>query len=292
MKPNKNNLLTKIENILQKENISMNELKKELFRECKKQLNRFDIVVKQSDSQQKELLKLNEQKDEFLKAQSKLATMGELIDSMGHQMKQPLNAISLVASQLDMTDELSLSEMKEMKNIIIERVDYLANTIDEFRTFLRPDKEKTLIYFDKLINSAEVLLKDNITHVSVTIEKSHDKNLKIFVIKNEFIHILINIINNAIDAFKENKIENKIIKIENEEDEKFHIIKISDNAGGIDKKFLPKIFEPNVTSKAQKGGSGMGLYMSKMIIEKIGGKIEAKNIENGVMIEIKVPKEK
>jgi C4-dicarboxylate-specific signal transduction histidine kinase len=292
MKPNKNNLLTKIENILQKENISMNELKKELFRECKKQLNRFDIVVKQSDSQQKELLKLNEQKDEFLKAQSKLATMGELIDSMGHQMKQPLNAISLVASQLDMTDELSLSEMKEMKNIIIERVDYLANTIDEFRTFLRPDKEKTLIYFDKLINSAEVLLKDNITHVSVTIEKSHDKNLKIFVIKNEFIHILINIINNAIDAFKENKIENRIIKIENEEDEKFHIIKISDNAGGIDKKFLPKIFEPNVTSKAQKGGSGMGLYMSKMIIEKIGGKIEAKNIENGVMIEIKVPKEK
>jgi signal transduction histidine kinase len=292
MKPNKNNLLTKIENILQKENISMNELKKELFRECKKQLNRFDIVVKQSDSQQKELLKLNEQKDEFLKAQSKLATMGELIDLMGHQMKQPLNAISLVASQLDMTDELSLSEMKEMKNIIIERVDYLANTIDEFRTFLRPDKEKTLIYFDKLINSAEVLLKDNITHVSVTIEKSHDKNLKIFVIKNEFIHILINIINNAIDAFKENKIENRIIKIENEEDEKFHIIKISDNAGGIDKKFLPKIFEPNVTSKAQKGGSGMGLYMSKMIIEKIGGKIEAKNIENGVMIEIKVPKEK
>jgi len=291
METNQSKLLNKIEKILAKENISMIELKKELFEECKKQLNRFNLVVKQSDNQQKELLKLNEEKEEFLKMQSKLAIMGELMDSMGHQMKQPLNVISLAISQIDINEELTSEDLMEIRNIIQNQVVYLSKTINEFRTFLRPNKDKKLIFLDDLITSVEILLKDRIIDSSILINKYYNKTLQLSIIKNEFIHILMNIISNSIDAFEENKIENRIIKIENEEDEEFHIIKISDNAGGIDEKILSDIFKANISTKLEKGGTGMGLYMSKMIIEKIGGEIEAQNIENGVMFEIKIPKE-
>jgi signal transduction histidine kinase len=271
-----------------------------------KKEHRLNTIIKQSDKLQMNLLQLNEElndfsnnlelkvkeeiakrkdRDKMLAQQSKMAAMGEMIDAVAHQWKQPLTIIGLNTEMLSMDFEDNLIDAKYIDDFsakIKQQLDHLINTLDEFRSFFRPNQNTSNFDIKLSIENVLLLMKD--TLLSNQIEIIYDKveNKKLLGIENEFKHVLINIINNSKDAFNENQIKNRVINIITFENDKNLIIEISDNAGGIPEKVLPNIFKPNVTTKSATNGTGIGLYMSKQIIEKMNGDIQAINIDNGV----------
>jgi C4-dicarboxylate-specific signal transduction histidine kinase len=235
-----------------------------------------------------------ESKDKILMHQSKLASMGEMMDAMAHQMKQPLNAISLKNSLLEIlnsNNQLTSKTIEETTKEIDTQIHHISRTIDEFRNFLRPNKRKENINVFETIESVISLTNDRIKNNSLQINNLTDKNLSIHVIKNEFIHILINLINNSIDAFIEKNIpqNSRVISFSSEIKDTNIIINVLDNAGGIPQSVITKIFEPNFTTKDESKGTGIGLYMCKLIIEKLNGKIEVSNKDDGVLFNIIIP---
>lgn len=230
-------------------------------------------------------------KDIMLFKQSKLAAMGEMIDAVAHQWKQPLSVVKM-ACEIEAfleNDFLPMDIAKKNSTLVKSQIEYLIETIDEFRKFLRPDFRLERVNIKDIINSVTTLLKDELIkhQIQIVYDNSHESYINI--VPNEFKHILINLIHNSKDAFISNDIKKREIVIEVKEDELMHIIDVKDNAGGIEAKILDDVFSPDISTKGENG-TGIGLYICKQIIQKIGGDIEAKNISNGAMFTIKVPK--
>ena len=250
-----------------------------------RKLKRFnDELSKQVDFKTKELQQINEnleisvqekiaelvQKDKILTLQSKQAVMGEMIEMIAHQWRQPLSTITLQISNLQirkMMGKLSDDEYDQALDKISETIIYLSETIDDFQTYFRPDKKHIDVELYDLIHRVQnfVALRVKKANIEFNVHKEKDIVAKIY--SNELVQVLINIVNNAIDALLESQNESKRIMIWIEESSEYNIIKISDNAGGIAQENLEKIFEPYFSTKG-KNGTGLGLYMSKMIIEK------------------------
>lgn len=230
----------------------------------------------------------------MLEIQSRQALMGEMIDSIAHQWKQPLNIISLYA--FDITSALESGELDEdyaddLTNKIIMQVQHMGSTLEEFRGFFRPNKVKKSFKLIDSIESVILLVRDEFNKNSIDIEVDCDSKLVAYGFVNELKHVILNIINNSKDAFKEKNIKERKIRVRAIEGVEFNSIFISDNAGGIDEQILPHIFKANFTTKSEGKGTGIGLYMSKMmIVENMQGEIDVANIENGVEFLIKLPK--
>ena len=237
------------------------------------------------DKKVQEEIEKNRKKDFLMQEQTKLAAMGEMVGSIAHQWRQPLNALSINLQNLKYDFEDGLIDANFLDDFINNNkmiIDFMSNTIDDFRNFFSIDKEKTdfsaLEAIHYVLNIHNSVLKKYNIDSSVTGE-----DFIIHGFKNEFLQVILNIFNNAKDAFLQNNIENKKIMIHIEK----HTITIEDNAGGIDDKILDRIFEPYFTTKEQGKGIGMGLYMSKMIIENnMNGVLEVKNVNNGALFKI------
>ena len=223
--------------------------------------------------------------DKLIMQQSKMAAMGEMIDAIAHQWKQPLNVINIGASELEMNLNFGFDIDEEMLRTLAketqEQVAHLLNTLEEFRSFLRPDKPKQIINIAKLIESVLLLLKDDLTSNSIKTEILGDTSLEFEVIVNEVKHIFINLLSNARDAFKENNIENRKVTFEILEKKGYVSIEVTDNAGGIPSHVIDDIFKANVTTKEEGKGTGIGLYMSAQIAQKNNGEITVQNVEDG-----------
>ena len=232
--------------------------------------------------------------EKLLIGQSKMAAMGEMIDAIAHQWKQPLNVINIIASKLDMYMDMDMpltnDMIKESTLEITDQVTHLTTTLDEFRSFLRPNKAKQLININDMIGSVILLLKDELSKQHIQTEIIGDKSLKITVVVNEFKHVFINIINNAKDAFIENNCEDRKLIIEIKESIDMIIMTITDNAGGIPANVIDNIFNANVTTKEEGKGTGIGLYMSTQIVEKNNGILSVENKDDGAMFTIKLNK--
>ena len=234
------------------------------------------------------LEKENEEKEQLLIQQSRMASLGEMIGAIAHQWKQPLNAISMAAGMIP--DSTSPEELKETEEIIIRQVDFLSRTINEFRDFFRPNQEKKPF---RACESAEKLMRIMAPvlrreKIAVTIHSHEHFN---FVGQgNEFQQVLLNIISNARDAFAERDIQNRTVDIYPEKKGRTGVIRIRDNAGGIPETLLPqKLFEAYVTTKGDLG-TGIGLSLSRRIVEdRMGGKLSARNVEGGAEFSIEVP---
>ncbi len=232
---------------------------------------------------------LEKQNKKMLAQQAKYAALGEMMDAVAHQWKQPLNAIVmlnelLVLEQKDRSlDEAYLKDYQKDMDI---QVEHLLNTLSEFRTFFRPDKEMETFNLLKSIDAVLLLVKDEFLKNSIEVIVDCNENVNLKLIKNEFKHIILNILNNAKDAFVQNEIKIKKINIKVSENKEELIIEINDNAGGIPEYILPKIFEANITSKSEGKGTGIGLYMSKQIADKMSAKLSAQNIENGASFKL------
>ncbi len=244
---------------------------------------------------QEEMANVSE-KENLLKEQSRLASMGEMIDAIAHQWKQPLNAISMAADMIrceqQENEELSprCLEANEMSDVIHHQIEHMTTTMSEFRSFFRPNKEKEDFSLEKCIDSVMVLLKDEIMKNNIHIQRNQQKDIHIHGHENEFKHLLLNLINNAKDAFNDNKIQKRIIAIGYTETEKHIIIQVVDNAGGIPADIIDNIFHPNVTSKGNKEGTGIGLYMSSQIAQKHQGQLSAQNTKDGARFTITLKK--
>jgi PAS domain S-box-containing protein len=211
--------------------------------------------------------------------QSKLASMGEMIANIAHQWRQPLSIISTSATGIKIQKELGMldddSEIKAL-DCINENAQYLSNTIEDFRDFFKKSKIKSLINLDDLLEKTLKLILIRLKNKEITIVKnSFDIEFESY--EREMIQVFMNIINNSIDAF-ENKNYDKFIFFETEKFENKIVIKIKDNAGGIDEHIIDRIFEPYFTTKDSKQGTGIGLYMcNEIILKHLNGKIFVEN---------------
>ncbi|MEA3384224.1 MAG: hybrid sensor histidine kinase/response regulator [Campylobacterota bacterium] len=254
----------------------------------KEELYQYKINLEQKVQEQVDILR---QKDKTLAYQSKLASMGEMIDAVAHQWKQPLNIINMRIDMLryDYEDNnINKEYCEKLSSDIISQTSHMQNTLDEFRTFLRPDKQKKAFSIPLIIDKVLLLVKDEMLKYKIEIEKDIEENIEIDGIENEFKHLILNLISNSKDAFVENNIDNRKIRFKLYKNENKVILEISDNAGGIPKHIIDNIFEANVTSKSEGKGTGIVLYMSSQIIKKHNGGISVKNVENGSMFTVNI----
>lgn len=233
------------------------------------------------------------EQESLLIQQSKMAAMGEMIGAIAHQWKQPINIISLAAQNtLDMIeyDEIDIERLRSDGNSIISQVEFMSQTINDFRNFFSPSKQAINFDAKEAVEHIVRILSASLKRRLIEVEIAKSGDCSVLGYPNEFKQAVFNIINNAKDVLEERKIEFPKINISFERDENMQIIRIGDNGGGIEQALLPsKIFEPYITTKGEKG-TGIGLQICKMIVEKnMGGSLEAKNIEKGAEFIIKLP---
>lgn len=232
-----------------------------------------------------------QQKDKFLFSQSRLASMGEMVDSIAHQWLQPINTIKIQSEILlfdNIDGKINTQVIDEYLDKQSLQINHLVETLNEFRGFLRPNYLVETTTYKELTDSVLLLLKDTLVMNTIKTNFNFGDDESIEVVSNEFKHILINIINNAVDAFDDNKIEfdkRELIFKTYKEDDK-NILTIQDSAGGIPDGVIEKIFDSNFTTKGEGKGTGVGLYMSSQIVEKIGGTLTVSNQDNGACFKI------
>ncbi len=221
----------------------------------------------------------NRKKDNVLYQQSKMAAMGEMIANIAHQWRQPLSVITSLSTSLQLQKELGISDKKtEVAGLenITKNAEYLSHTIDDFRDFFKSNKEKSWAEVNAIINKTLLLLSSKLKDKEIEIIQDI-QNVQLHVIENELIQLLMNIINNAEDAFVENRGE-KFIFVTTRVDNNRFTISIKDNAGGIPTHIISRVFEPYFTTKHKKQGTGIGLYMVKEIVTRhMGGSIDVIN---------------
>ncbi|MEN8302511.1 MAG: 7TM diverse intracellular signaling domain-containing protein [Campylobacterota bacterium] len=234
--------------------------------------------------------KIRDQK-EIIISKNKKAQLGDMISAITHQWKQPLSRITSITSLLEFkigkNSKIPTKELSEKISQINSNTVFLSDTIDDFKDFFNPSVVAKECDVAVVIQKAIELSVDDTMTKEITISTDLNFTKKISIYKNELLHIILNILQNSKEAFKRSENEIKIIKIIGYmQDEKIYI-DIIDNAGGIDEESLPFIFNEHYTTKEKKPGSGIGLYLSKIILEDhLKGSIEVKNINDGAMFRI------
>jgi len=285
---------------------SKNESKEiflKLLKDYKKTTKRLNKILTQSDRQQFHLLKLNEQLEEYKKKletkiesdkilfqKARQAQMGEMISMIAHQWRQPLASLSstIISMQLDIInpkynldnkrqrDEFFAQQQQKFDKIV-KQFDVLSRTIDDFKNFFKPTKEKNHININIPIKQALSILDVALKQSNTKIELNIQKTAKIDIHQNEITQVIINIIQNSIDNFGLQQIENPLIQIDIYQQNNKVFVDILDNGGGIDVDILPNIFDAYFSTKKQRG-KGMGLYIAKSFIElDLNGKLLIEN---------------
>ncbi len=226
--------------------------------------------------------------------QSKLAQIGELLNMIAHQWRQPLNILGLGLTNIELSNMLGQLKSEEAATYIQtmkEQISYMSHTIDDFRSFFKEDKETEEMRLEELVEESIGLLGGIFASEGIAIEVEIDPGVFVNVYPNEFKQVLLNILNNAKDALLQKRPEHKSIKIRSRVDEYGVSLSIEDNAGGIPETLLNKIFDPYFTTKFESNGTGLGLYMSKIIVEEHHqGHLKALNGAEGAIFKIALPK--
>jgi len=229
---------------------------------------------------QKETEEKLKQKEIILVQQSKMALMGEMLENIAHQWRQPLSLITTISSGMQVIKEHDLGSTKEedIKNFtsIIDASQYLSQTIDDFKNFFNPKKQKVVFNLKDTYAKTFNIISSKFTILNIEICKNID-DIELNNLENELMQVIMNILNNARDEL-ETKDQKRIILVDIYEENKNAVIKITDNAGGVPQNIINRIFDSYFTTKENKDGTGIGLHMSKEIIEKhIDGTLEVEN---------------
>jgi len=231
------------------------------------------------------------EKDHLLIQQSRLAAMGEMIGNIAHQWRQPINALGLLLSNVeDAYDfgELTKEELERQVKTGTRLIHQMSTTIDDFRNFFRPDKEKALFSLLAALAEAREILGASLASHNIVLEEDVPRDISVTGYANEYAQALLNLINNAKEAILAKHLEAGRIRVEIREENGMAVVRVSDNGGGIPDEVLPKIFDPYFTTKEK--GTGIGLYMAKAIIEtNMGGRLEVCNRGDGAQFTVAVP---
>ncbi|PSM51447.1 two-component system sensor histidine kinase [Campylobacter blaseri] len=231
----------------------------------------------------------NAKKDRLLQHQNKLVELGDMIGNIAHQWRHPITRLSLTLQNLKefqakgkLKDEL----LEKSLDTSMHQIEFMSNTIDNFKDFYRSDTVKKEFFVQNAIDSILKIIGPTLKHNNIKINIYDKQHTSIYGNKNEFSQVLMNLIVNSKDAFVDKQIKSPNIDINIEKINTQIQIQISDNAGGIDEKIIPHIFDPYFTTKEKKG-TGIGLYLAKAIIEeKMQGKILVQNRQDGVAFTI------
>ena len=242
------------------------------------------------DKRVKEEIEKRQEKEQLLIAQSKLAALGEMLGNIAHQWRHPLTRLSLLIQNFELAaskNKLTPEFIEKFKNQANAQIQYMSQTIDDFTNFFKKDTKKVEFCPKEIIEDALKLIEGRLKQNKVAIELEFIKTESIVGYKSEFSQVILNILNNAIDVLKERDIKNRKIWIRINGKK----IEIEDNAGGIPEDIKDKIFEPYFTTKFQSQGTGIGLYMSKVIINQhFNGELYAYNSKNGAVFVIDLSK--
>lgn len=232
-------------------------------------------------------------KERMLIQQSRLAAMGEMISNISHQWRQPLNILALIVQEMELTTmsgaatqgALSASVAKAMQ-IIAE----MSRTIDDFRNFFSADKLLVSFTASEVIEKALSFMDSVFKQEQVRVEMSRDEDIPVKGLRNEYTQAILNILTNARDAFREREVVEPLILIRLFREEDRAVVTIRDNGGGIPEEIIDRIFEPYFTTKGPDRGTGIGLFMSKTIIEKnMGGRLTVRNSGAGAEFRVEIP---
>lgn len=233
------------------------------------------------------------EKDKLLMQQSKMAVMGEMIGMIAHQWRQPLNAVSAATIKINMLNELGVLKSEELSKtlkFIQDMSQKMSATINDFMDFSKPDREKERVNVKDVLENVFKIIDAQLTTRNIVFNIDIEENIHLLTYKKELAHILLNLLSNARDAFENKEMPDKIITVRACAKGDHIIINVIDNAGGIKGEILPKIFDPFFTTKPVGKGTGLGLYMSKKMLEEhFDGVISVTNRESGAEFTIVLP---
>ena len=242
---------------------------------------------------QDEIAKRIEQ-EQILIQQSKLASMGEMIGNIAHQWRQPLAEISAIHMNMKVTYDFDKFNKEYLKAKIKEAnhlTNYMSQTISDFQNFFKPQKEKEEFSIQKACSDANFILQSSLKYHGINLECELVEDSIVLGYKNEYSQVILNILSNAKDVLLERKVLDPTIKMQIKTGDNYAIVKIQDNGGGVEEEILEKIFEPYFSTKHKTQGTGIGLYMTKNIIERnMNGFVNARNKDLGALFTVKVPR--
>ena len=231
-------------------------------------------------------------KEEILVKQSKMAILGEMFENITHQWKQPLSVISLTGDTIKMyydEDVLDDKKLNSAVDTIKESTLHLSDTVDGFRDFLKEDVQRQYFNVKEVVEKSLKLLSAKFKNQDITIDQNDLSDIEILAYKNDLIQVLMNLLNNAKDALEHTE-SNRLLRVSTEKIDTNVIIRIIDNGGGIKDQNMDKLFKKYFTTKSKDKGTGIGLYMSKTLVENhLHGLLKGYNYEDGACFEIILP---
>jgi signal transduction histidine kinase len=249
-----------------------------------KMIKNHNTFLKQIDKRSVIINETSSRKDRMLAQQSKMASMGEMMDAVAHQWKQPLNSLSMMNDMLkdDFANGLVDKEyIDDITQTTQMQIKHMVDTLSEFRDFFRPSKSYADFSLKECIDSVEILMQDELMKNMINLHVVMKKDIILHGLINEFKHLFLNLLSNSIDAFNEKSISDRVVTITSTLKNKKVIIEFEDNAQGIPLHIIADIFKPNITTKAEGKGTGIGLYMSSQIVQKHHGTISVQNVKSG-----------
>ena len=251
-----------------------------------------------------EEVKKSREKERQMLHQSRLAQMGELLSMIAHQWTQPINSIAATTINMQTHIELEkfdLDDVKQRKEFInflnkeFDKIELfthtLADTMEDFRNFYKPNKKSELLQINSAINIALTIIQSSLKNNNIKLIEVYQSNSQLLLYKNELVQVFLNLLKNSQDNFKEQKIENPKISIITQDLEDGITIEVRDNGSGIQEEVIDQIYDPYFSTKEDKKGTGLGLYMSKIIVEEHHkGKFYTKKHDDGVSFVIFIPK--
>ncbi len=257
-------------------------MNKSLNEKVKEKTEELVQINSELEKRVKEEVEENLKKDQLLQRQAKMASMGEMIENIAHQWRQPLSVITTGASGIKLkkeVNELNDKYLLSTLDSITTSALYLSHTIDDFRFFFKPNKDKKSFILENCFQKTLNILSSKFDSEDIKIIKNIE-HIELIGYETELIQVFMNIFNNAKDAFIENQVKEKVIFIDMYKKDNNVVVKIRDNAGGINPKIIEKIFDPYFTTKHKSQGTGVGLYMCNQIISKhMNGLLDVSNVE-------------
>jgi PAS domain S-box-containing protein len=262
-------------------------------RELLKKSEELLLLNKTLEDRVDEELHKNRQKDHMMMIQSRQAAMGEMISNISHQWRQPLNNLALIIQGMKLDydlGELTKVQMDQSVKGGMDLIQYMSNTIDDFRNFFKPNKLKSRFSLKEMTQKALGFVSANLDAAGIKTKVNIKSDPVINGYPNEFAQVMINLLNNAKDAIVEKKPADPTIDLVIDKIDNTAVVKVCDNGGGIADGMHDRIFDPYFSTKEQGKGTGIGLYMAKAIIEKnMGGSLTATNADAGACFIIKLP---